>query len=67
MPGDCYFLVYCVVLYINIFIYKNNTYVYFNLSITNLSTSDIKLAKSVFLAKPDVSTSIAFFKSSFVA
>ena len=29
----------------------------------NLSTSDFKLAKSVFLAKDDASTAVAFFKS----
>ena len=38
----------------------------FNLSISNLSTSDFKSAKSVFLAKSDVSTTAAFFKN-FVA
>ena len=36
---------------------------FFNLSMSNLSTSDFKLAKSVFLAKSDVSTPVAFFKS----
>ena len=36
---------------------------FFSLSIFNLSTSDFKLVKSVFLAKYDVSTSVAFFKS----
>ena len=35
---------------------------FFNLSISNLSISDFKLAQSVFLATP-----VAFFKSSFVA
>ena len=39
---------------------------FFNLSILNLSTSDFKLGKSVFLAKFDVSTPFAFFKSDFV-
>ena len=39
----------------------------FNLSISYLSTLDFKLAKSAFLAKDDVSTAAAFFKSSFVA
>ena len=34
---------------------------------SNLSTSDFKLAKSVFLAKDDVSTPVGFFKSVFVA
>ena len=38
---------------------------YFNLSIPNLSTSGFKLAKPIFLAKSDVSTSVAFFKSAF--
>ena len=36
------------------------------LSISNLSTPDFKLAKSVFLAKLDVSTPAAFFRSTFV-
>ena len=40
---------------------------FFNLSISNLSTSDFKLAKSVFLARDDVSTRVALFKSAFVA
>ena len=39
----------------------------FNLSISNLSTSDFKLVKSTFLANSDVSTSVAFLKSAFVA
>ena len=39
---------------------------FYNLSISNLSTSDIKLAKSTFLAKDDVSVSVVFFKSIFV-
>ena len=34
---------------------------------SNLSTSDFKLAKSVFLAKSDVSKTAAFFKSAIVA
>ena len=37
-----------------------------NLSISNLYPSDFKLAKSVFLAKSDVSTPVAFFKSAFL-
>ena len=40
---------------------------FLNLSISNLSISDFKLTKSVFLAKSDVSTPVAFFKSNFVA
>ena len=40
---------------------------FFNLSMSNLSTSDFKLAKSLFLAKDDVSTLVGFFKSVFVA
>ena len=40
---------------------------FFNLSISNLSMSDYKLAESVVLAKSDVSTPVAFFKSAFVA
>ena len=39
----------------------------FNLSISSLSTSDFKLAKSVFLANYDVPTPVAFFKPDFVA
>ena len=39
----------------------------FNLSISNLSTLDVKLAKSTFLANFDVSTPAALFKSAFVA
>ena len=34
---------------------------------SNLSTSDFKLAKSLSLAKDDLSTPVAFFKSVFVA
>ena len=34
---------------------------------SNLSTSDLKLGKSPFLEKSDVSTPAAFFKSTFVA
>ena len=34
---------------------------------SNLSASDFKVAKSVFLAKSVVSTPVAFFKSAFVA
>ena len=33
---------------------------------TNLTTSDLKLAKLIFLAKDDVCTAVAFFKSVFV-
>ena len=40
---------------------------FFNLSLSNLSTSDFKLAKSTFLEKADVSTPVAFFKSDFIA
>ena len=40
---------------------------FFNLSKSNLSTSDFKLAKSIYLANFDVSTSVAIFKSAFVA
>ena len=40
---------------------------FFNLSNFNLSTSDFKLGKLVFLAKDDASTPVAFFKSAFVA
>ena len=40
---------------------------FLNLSMSNFSTSDFKLAKSVFLATPDVSTPVAFYKSAFVA
>ena len=39
----------------------------FNLSISNLSRWDFKLAKSAFLAKDDVSTPVVFFKSAFIA
>ena len=35
---------------------------YLNLSISNLSASDFKLAKSVFLANSDLSTPVTFFK-----
>ena len=34
---------------------------------SNLSPPDFKLEKSVFLTKSDVSTPVAFFKSTFVA
>ena len=37
-----------------------------NLSMSNLSTSDFEFAKSVFLAKSDVSTPAAFFESVFL-
>ena len=40
---------------------------FFNLSISNLSTSDFKLTKSLLLSKSDVSTPVAVFKSAFVA
>ena len=40
---------------------------YFNVSISNLSISDFKLAKGTFLAKDDASILAAFFKSVFVA
>ena len=39
---------------------------FFNSSISYLSTSDFKLVKSFFLAKSDLSTLVAFFKSAFV-
>ena len=39
----------------------------FNFSISDLSTSDFKLAKSVFLAKSNVSTPAAIFKSGLLA
>ena len=39
---------------------------FFNLSMSNLCTSDFKLAKSVFLANSDVSTPVASYKSAFV-
>ena len=39
---------------------------FFNSSISYLSTSDFKLVKSFFLAKSDVSTLVAFFISAFV-
>ena len=38
-----------------------------NLSASNLSTLDFKLAKSIFLAEDYVSIPVAFFKSVFVA
>ena len=38
-----------------------------NLSISTLSASDFKLAKSVLLAKLDASTPVAFLKSAYVA
>ena len=34
---------------------------------SNLSTSDFKLAKSVFLAKSNVLTAVAFYKPAFVS
>ena len=40
---------------------------FFNLSMSNLSTSDCKLAKLVFLAKSDISIPVAFFKYTFLA
>ena len=40
--------------------------IFFNLSIPSLSTSDFKLAKSVFLAKSYVPTHVALFKSAIV-
>ena len=40
---------------------------FFNLSISYLSISDFKLAKSTFLANFDVSTIVAIFKSALVA
>ena len=40
---------------------------FFNLSISNLSILDFKLAQSTFLANFDVSTPVSFFKSAFVA
>ena len=40
---------------------------FFNLSISDLSTLDFKLAKSTVLANCDVPTPVAFFKSAFVA
>ena len=39
----------------------------FNLSISNLSTPSFKLTKSDYAANLDVSISVAFFKSAFVA
>ena len=39
----------------------------FNLSISNSSIYDFKLAKSAFLAKSDVSNLVAFSKFAFVA
>ena len=41
--------------------------IFLYLSISNLSASDSKLAKSVFLAKSNVSTPVAIYKSTFVA
>ena len=41
--------------------------IFFNLSKSNLSTSDLNLAKSTFIANFDVSTPVTFFKSAFVA
>ena len=40
---------------------------FFNLSISNLSTLNSKLAKSTFLAIFDVSTPVALFKSAFIS
>ena len=40
---------------------------FFNSLLSNLSTTGFKLAKSVFLAKDDVSTPVASFKSVFGA
>ena len=40
---------------------------FFNLSISNLSTSNFELDQLFFLAKSDVSTPVAFFKADFVA
>ena len=40
---------------------------FFNLSISNLSTSDVKLARSTSVANFDVSAPVAFFKSAFGA
>ena len=39
----------------------------FNLSISNLSASDLEIAKSNYLANFAVSTPVAFFESAFVA
>ena len=39
---------------------------FFHLFISNLSTSDFKLAKSLFLAKSHVWTRVAFLESAFV-
>ena len=41
--------------------------IFFNLAISNLSSSDFKLGNSNVLANFDVSTSAAFFKSFFAA
>ena len=41
--------------------------VHFLISFFNLTTSDFKLPKSVFLAKSDVTTPVALFKTAFVA
>ena len=43
-----------------------NYLVHFYLSMSSLSTSDFKLAKSVFLTEPDVSTFAVFLKSDLV-
>ena len=47
--------------------FLNEVVLFFNLSISNLSTSDFKLAKSACLPNFDVSTPAAFFKSTFVS
>ena len=39
----------------------------YNLSISILFTSNLKLPKSVLLAKSDVSTPVSYYKSAFVA
>ena len=39
---------------------------FFNLSKSNLSTSEFQLAKLVYLAKSDASTPVAFFRLDFV-
>ena len=39
--------------------------IFFNLSISNLSISDFKLAKPFFLAKVDASTPVAIFQICF--
>ena len=47
--------------------YLNHFVIFFTFAISNLSTSDFKLAKSTFLAKDDVLTPVAVFKFIFVA